>query len=86
MAPNLSGIESSDAARIAHLVELAVDLQLPAPAARRRAGVQGLSRQRLQPAREPVQAALRVVKPIKPKASRDKSAETFLVGVGLTAQ
>jgi 23S rRNA (uridine2552-2'-O)-methyltransferase len=27
----------------------------------------------------------RVVKPIKPKASRDKSAETFLVGIGLKA-
>jgi 23S rRNA (uridine2552-2'-O)-methyltransferase len=25
----------------------------------------------------------RVVKPIKPKASRDRSAETFLVGIGL---
>ncbi len=25
----------------------------------------------------------RVVKPIKPKASRDKSSETFLVGMGL---
>jgi 23S rRNA (uridine2552-2'-O)-methyltransferase len=25
----------------------------------------------------------RVVKPVKPKASRDKSAETFLVGIGL---
>ena len=25
----------------------------------------------------------RTVKPIKPKASRDKSAETFLVGIGL---
>ena len=24
-----------------------------------------------------------VVKPLKPKASRDKSAETFLVGIGL---
>ena len=28
----------------------------------------------------------RVVKPIKPKASRDKSAETFLVGIGLKTQ
>jgi len=27
----------------------------------------------------------RVVKPIKPKASRDKSSETFLVGIGLKA-
>jgi 23S rRNA (uridine2552-2'-O)-methyltransferase len=25
----------------------------------------------------------RVVKPIKPKASRDRSSETFLVGMGL---
>jgi 23S rRNA (uridine2552-2'-O)-methyltransferase len=25
----------------------------------------------------------KVVKPIKPKASRDKSSETFLVGMGL---
>ena len=48
-----------------------------------RAGVQGLPRQRLQPAGEAVQGQLPVVKPIKPKASRDKSAETFLVGIGL---
>jgi 23S rRNA (uridine2552-2'-O)-methyltransferase len=27
--------------------------------------------------------SFRIVKPIKPKASRDKSAETFLVGIGL---
>jgi 23S rRNA (uridine2552-2'-O)-methyltransferase len=26
--------------------------------------------------------SFRVIKPIKPKASRDKSAETFLVGIG----
>jgi 23S rRNA (uridine2552-2'-O)-methyltransferase len=25
----------------------------------------------------------RVVKPVKPKASRDRSSETFLVGIGL---
>ncbi|MDP1790933.1 MAG: SAM-dependent methyltransferase, partial [Methylibium sp.] len=28
----------------------------------------------------------RVVKPIKPKASRDKSSETFLVGIGLKSR
>ena len=28
-------------------------------------------------------AAFEVVKPIKPKASRDRSSETFLVGLGL---
>jgi 23S rRNA (uridine2552-2'-O)-methyltransferase len=27
--------------------------------------------------------SFRVAKPIKPKASRDKSSETFLVGIGL---
>jgi 23S rRNA (uridine2552-2'-O)-methyltransferase len=27
--------------------------------------------------------AFRVVKPIKPRASRDRSSETFLVGIGL---
>jgi 23S rRNA (uridine2552-2'-O)-methyltransferase len=30
-------------------------------------------------------AHFKVVKPIKPKASRDKSSETFLVGMGLIA-
>jgi 23S rRNA (uridine2552-2'-O)-methyltransferase len=47
MAPNLSGIESVDAARIAHLVELAAGLCRAAPQARRGAGGQAVSRQRL---------------------------------------
>ena len=32
------------------------------------------------------QAQFRLVKPIKPKASRDKSSETFLVGMGLKSR
>jgi len=28
----------------------------------------------------------KVVKPLKPKASRDKSSETFLVGIGLNSR
>lgn len=83
MAPNLSGIESSDAARMTHLIELALEF----------------SQQHLRPDGALVCKAFhgsgysqlvklfkdhfRVVKPIKPKASRDKSAETFLVGMGL---
>jgi 23S rRNA (uridine2552-2'-O)-methyltransferase len=83
MAPNLSGIGSADAARIADLVDLAVDF----------------ARNHLKPdgalvvklfhggAYDPMVALFRetfkVVKPIKPKASRDKSSETFLVGLGL---
>jgi 23S rRNA (uridine2552-2'-O)-methyltransferase len=83
MAPNLSGIGSADAARISTLVELAVDF----------------AKDHLKPdgalvvklfhggAYDPMVALFRqtfkVVKPIKPKASRDKSSETFLVGLGL---
>ena len=83
MAPNLSGIGDTDAARIADLIDLAVDF----------------SRQWLRPDGAPVvklfhggayeptvalfRKTFRVVKPVKPKASRDKSSETFLVGLGL---
>jgi 23S rRNA (uridine2552-2'-O)-methyltransferase len=86
MAPNLSGIESADSARIAHLVELAVEF----------------SERHLKPEGALVckcfhgsgysqlvrlfKDRFRVVKPIKPKASRDKSAETFLVGMGLKSR
>jgi len=31
-------------------------------------------------------AAFDIVKPFKPKASRDRSSETFLVGLGLKRQ
>jgi len=83
MAPNLSGIASADAARIAHLVELAVEF----------------AEQHLKPEGALVckvfhgsgysqlvklfKDTFRVVKPFKPKASRDKSSENFLVGIGL---
>ena len=83
MAPNLSGIENVDAARIELLIELALDF----------------SQQHLKPGGALVakvfhgsgysqlvdrfRRQFRVVKPIKPKASRDRSSETFLVGMGL---
>jgi 23S rRNA (uridine2552-2'-O)-methyltransferase len=83
MAPNLSGIASSDAARISLLVELALEF----------------ATQHLKPGGALVvkvfhgsgysqlvklfKDTFQVVKPIKPKASRDKSSETFLVGIGL---
>ena len=83
MAPNLSGIESSESARIAHLVELAVEF---AQAHLRPEGAlvckvfHGSGYSQLV---KLFKERFRVVKPIKPKASRDKSAETFLVGIGL---
>ncbi|MFM1907950.1 MAG: hypothetical protein RLZZ591_1627 [Pseudomonadota bacterium] len=83
MAPNLSGIASVDAARVEHLIELAIDF----------------SQQHMKPEGALVakvfhgsayndlvklfQGAFRQVKKIKPKASRDRSSETFLVGMGL---
>ena len=86
MAPNLSGVAVSDAARMSLLVEIAVDF----------------ARQHLRPEGSLVtkvfhgsgysqlvelfKKTFRVVKPIKPKASRDKSSETFLVGCGLKAR
>lgn len=83
MAPNLSGIEVSDAARIAHLVELAVDF---ATAHLRPEGAlvckvfHGSGYSQLV---ELFKRNFRAVKALKPKASRDRSAETFLIGRGL---
>jgi 23S rRNA (uridine2552-2'-O)-methyltransferase len=83
MAPNLSGIESTDAARMVHLVELAVEFALQHLTAR---GVlvckvfHGSGHGELV---KLFKDSFKVVKPIKPKASRDRSAETFLVGLGL---
>ena len=83
MAPNLSGIASVDAAQVGHLVELAVEF----------------SKTHLKPEGVLVvkvfhgsgysqwvslfKDTFKKVKPIKPKASRDRSSETFLVGMGL---
>lgn len=83
MAPNLSGIASSDSARIAHLVELAIDFSarhLKPEGALVTKVFHGSGYSQLV---ELFKQHFRVVKPIKPKASRDKSAETFLVGIGL---
>ncbi len=83
MAPNLSGIESADAARMSDLVELAVDF---AQAHLRPEGAlvakvfHGSGYSQLV---DRFKQVFRVVKPHKPKASRDRSSETFLVGIGL---
>jgi len=83
MAPNLSGIESSDAARIAHLVELAVAFaadHLKPDGALVVKVFHGSGYSQLV---KLFKDTFRVVKPVKPKASRGRSAETFLVGLGL---
>ncbi|MBE7941275.1 MULTISPECIES: RlmE family RNA methyltransferase [Ramlibacter] len=83
MAPNLSGIESADAARIQHLVELAAEFaqaHLKPDGALVVKLFHGSGYSQLV---KMFKETFRVVKPLKPKASRDRSSETFLVGIGL---
>jgi 23S rRNA (uridine2552-2'-O)-methyltransferase len=83
MAPNLSGISSADAARIEHLVELAIEFaqnhMKPQGALVAKVFHGGSYNDVVQRFKD----AFQVVKPVKPKASRGRSSETFLVGVGL---
>jgi len=86
MAPNLSGIAATDAARISLLVELAVDFACthlrPEGALVVKLFHGGGYTELVQLFRD----TFHTVKPVKPKASRDKSSETFLVGIGLKRQ
>ncbi len=82
MAPNLSGIDGVDAARMAHLVELAIEFStrhLTPQGALVAKMFHGSGYSQLV---ELFKKTFRVVKPIKPKASRDRSSETFIVGMG----
>lgn len=83
MAPNLSGVESSDSARMAHLVELAVEFAENHLAARGALVCKVFHGSGYSQLVKLFKERFQVVKAIKPKASRDKSAETFLVGIGL---
>ena len=83
MAPNLSGIHSADAARVEYLVELAIEFSQnhmkPQGALVAKVFHGGSYNDVVQR----FKAAFISVKPFKPKASRDRSSETFLVGMGL---
>ncbi len=83
MAPNLSGISLVDAARVEQLVELALDFaqhHLKPNGVLVAKVFHGASYDTLY---QRFKATFVTVKRIKPKASRDKSAETFLVGLSL---
>jgi 23S rRNA (uridine2552-2'-O)-methyltransferase len=83
MAPNLSGISSADAARIEHLVELALEFaqeHLKPEGALVAKVFHGGSYDTLY-AR--FKETFVTVKRLKPKASRDRSSETFLIGLAL---
>ena len=83
MAPNLTGVTVTDTARVAHLVELAVDFaqqHLKPEGALVTKVFHGSGYSELV---ELFRAHFRTVKAVKPAASRDRSSETFLVGFGL---
>jgi 23S rRNA (uridine2552-2'-O)-methyltransferase len=86
MAPNLSGIESTDATRIAHLIELAVDFSQKHLKDDGALVVKLFHGSGYSDLVTLFKSTFRVVKPIKPKASRDKSSETFLVGMGVKSR
>lgn len=80
MAPNLSGIAVADATRMAHLLELALEfaadhLQPHGSLLAKAFHGSGYSQSVKQ-----FKDQFQVVKPIKPKASRARSAETFVLG------
>jgi 23S rRNA (uridine2552-2'-O)-methyltransferase len=83
MAPNLSGVPVTDSARMADLVELAVDFAVSHLRPEGTLVTKVFHGSGYSQLVELFKANFRVVKPVKPKASRDKSAETFLVGFGL---
>ena len=83
MAPNLSGVAASDAARVSHLVELAVDFALQHLRPEGALLVKLFHGSGYTQLVELFKTHFRQVKPIKPKASRSRSTETFLLGRGL---
>ncbi|MBX9794378.1 MAG: RlmE family RNA methyltransferase [Burkholderiaceae bacterium] len=83
LAPNLTGIASSDAARVEHLVELAVDFATRHLTSGGVLVCKVFNGGNYSDLVGLFKASFRTVKSIKPKASRDRSSETFLVGVGL---
>ncbi|BAN23687.1 ribosomal RNA large subunit methyltransferase E [Caballeronia insecticola] len=80
MAPNLSGVASADAARIEHLCDLALEFaqnHLKPDGALLVKCFHGSGYSQIV---EKFKQQFKVVAPRKPKASRDKSSETFILG------
>ncbi|MEY3445921.1 MAG: hypothetical protein RIR45_676 [Pseudomonadota bacterium] len=83
MAPNLSGISSADAARVEYLIELAIEFAQSHMKPHGTLVVKAFHGGSYNAVIARFKAAFEIVKPFKPKASRDRSSETFVVGNGL---
>jgi 23S rRNA (uridine2552-2'-O)-methyltransferase len=83
MAPNLSGIGHADAARMEHLIDLAIEFSQVHLKPGGALLVKCFKDMGFTQILEKFRQEFTVVKQIKPKASRDKSSEIFLLGRGL---
>ena len=83
MAPNLSGIALADAARMEDIIDLAIEFTRAHMKPSGSLLVKCFNGSGYTQIIEKFRQEFKVVSPKKPKASRDKSAENFLVGIGL---
>jgi len=83
MAPNLSGIAAADAARIEDIVDLAIEFACEHLKPSGCLLVKCFNGSGYNEILERFRQVFRVVSSKKPKASRDKSSELFLLGRGL---
>ena len=80
MAPNLSGVATADAARMGHLADLALEFAQAHLKPNGALLIKCFHGSGYSQIVESFKKVFKVVSPRKPKASRDKSAETFLLG------
>ncbi|MEG0044704.1 MAG: RlmE family RNA methyltransferase [Comamonas sp.] len=83
MAPNLSGNGVTDGARVAVLIEMAVEFAINNMKPEGALVVKLFHGSSYNELVDLFKQTFKLVKPIKPKASRDRSSEIFLVGIGL---
>ncbi len=83
MSPNLSGVSSADSVRVQQVIELALDFALTHLRPEGALIVKAFHGSGFSQIVETFKKHFRRVVERKPKASRDKSAETFLVARGL---
>jgi 23S rRNA (uridine2552-2'-O)-methyltransferase len=86
MAPNLSGVEIADAARMAHVIELAAEFAVRVLKPKGALLVKAFHGSGYSQIVQALKRDFVTVAPRKPKASRDRSSETFILARGLKAK
>lgn len=83
MAPNLSGVAVTDAARVEHIIDLAIEFAQTHMKPSGALLVKCFNGTGYTQLTEKFRREFKTVSAKKPKASRDKSSEVFLLGKGL---